>query len=412
MDQNVILSRLLDKYENSRHLSQPGVSTRRVMLRIEKKEFPEYRYEDASVRDACNRLAIELEQKGLVTLEWVKNRPVISVIALRLDHVMECYQQTGRTHPQVLAGMVSKQISGSLAEVSTPWIAAWRDSVCKEAADLMKVPSYCKNGSTTLQDLLVAFGEYDRLNGSSITMRAFSNRCYHHTKYFEQEVRDTFLNIAKKYDLNLAAACEQSEMGIRDQLAFLGIYARPELYELSGNFIIQTKAGSLDFSAAAPFGMALPSTLVDSIIAIDITNIHKVIFIENKTNYDEYLISQWRPEEMVIYHGGFLSPQKRKLFAAISAWIPNDAERFFWADIDLGGFQMFTQLQHLIPRLSPLRMSGDQVEQYRQSGLVRNSSYLFRLEEALKKQEYPLFSDAIERILEYGVTIEQEVFLR
>ena len=93
MDQNVILSRLLDKYENSKHLSQPGVSARRVMLRTEKKEFPEYRYEDASVRDICNRLAIELEQKGWVTLEWVKNRPVISVIALRLDHVMECYRQ-------------------------------------------------------------------------------------------------------------------------------------------------------------------------------------------------------------------------------------------------------------------------------------------------------------------------------
>lgn len=142
MDQNVILSRLLDKYENSKHLSQPGVSNRRVMLRIEKKEFPEYRYEDASVRDACNQLAIELEQKGWVTLEWVKNRPVISAIALRLDHVMECYRQTGRTHPRALAGMVGKQIGESLAEASTPWIAAWRDSVCKEAEDLMKVGGY------------------------------------------------------------------------------------------------------------------------------------------------------------------------------------------------------------------------------------------------------------------------------
>lgn len=412
MDQNVILSRLLDKYENSKHLSQPGVSARRVMLRTEKKEFPEYRYEDASVRDTCNRLAIELEQKGWVTLEWVKNRPVISVIALRLDHVMECYQQTGRTHPRVLAEMVGKQIRESLAEVSTPWIAAWRDSVCKEGEDLMKVPSCCKNGLTALKDLLTAFREYDRLNASSITMRAFSNRCYHHTKYFEQEVRDTFLNIAKKYDSDLAAACEQSEIGVRDQLAFLGIYARPELYELSGNFVVQTKAGSIDFSAAAPYGMALPSTMVDSIIAIDMKNIRKMVFIENKTNYDEYLVSEWGPEEIVIYHGGFLSPQKRKLFAAISAWIPADAECFFWADIDLGGFQMFTQLQRLIPGLSPLRMSGNQVERYRQSGLARNNSYLLRLEEALKKQEFPLFSAAIEKILEYGVTIEQEVFLR
>ena len=411
MDQNVILSRLLDKYENSKHLSQPGVSARRVMLRVEKKEFPEYRYEDAAVRDACNRLAIELEQKGLVTLEWVKNRPVISGIALRLDRVMECYRQTGRTHPRALAGTVGKQIGESLAEASTPWIAAWRDCACKEAEELMKVPSCCKNGLTALQDLLAAFREYDRLNGGSITMRAFSSRCYHHTKYFEQEVRDTFLSIAKKYDPELAAACEQREMGVRDQLAFLGIYARPELYELSGNFVVRTKAGGIDFSAAAPYGMALPSTMVDSVVAMDMKNIRRVIFIENKTNYDEYLVSEWRPEEMVVYHGGFLSPQKRKLFATISAWMPDDAEPFFWADIDLGGFRMFTQLQRLFPGLSPLRMSGDQVERYRQSGLTRNSGYLLRLEEALKNREFPLFSDAIEKILEYGVTIEQEVFL-
>ena len=38
----MILSRLLDKYENSKHLLQPGVSTRRVMLRIDQKELPEY----------------------------------------------------------------------------------------------------------------------------------------------------------------------------------------------------------------------------------------------------------------------------------------------------------------------------------------------------------------------------------
>ena len=33
----LILNRLLDKYENSKHLTQPGASTRRVMLRIDKK---------------------------------------------------------------------------------------------------------------------------------------------------------------------------------------------------------------------------------------------------------------------------------------------------------------------------------------------------------------------------------------
>ena len=54
MKQEILLSRLLDKYEGSKHLSQPGTSRRRVMLRIEKNEFPEYQYENAQIRDAWN----------------------------------------------------------------------------------------------------------------------------------------------------------------------------------------------------------------------------------------------------------------------------------------------------------------------------------------------------------------------
>ena len=64
-EQSVILNRLLDKYENSKHLSEPGTSTRRVMLRIEKKELPEYLYEDAAIRDSYNEAALELEKQHL-----------------------------------------------------------------------------------------------------------------------------------------------------------------------------------------------------------------------------------------------------------------------------------------------------------------------------------------------------------
>ena len=70
-EQCIILSRLLDKFENSKHLSEPGTSRRRVMLRVDKKELPEYRYEDATIRDAYNETARMLEAKKMVQLEWV-----------------------------------------------------------------------------------------------------------------------------------------------------------------------------------------------------------------------------------------------------------------------------------------------------------------------------------------------------
>ena len=46
MTKAIILNRLLDKYESSKHLMYPGVANRRVMLRIAsgKKEFQEYDY--------------------------------------------------------------------------------------------------------------------------------------------------------------------------------------------------------------------------------------------------------------------------------------------------------------------------------------------------------------------------------
>jgi len=43
-EQGIILTRLLDKYEKSKHLLEPGSSNRRVMLRIHKEELPGYRH--------------------------------------------------------------------------------------------------------------------------------------------------------------------------------------------------------------------------------------------------------------------------------------------------------------------------------------------------------------------------------
>lgn len=408
--QRTILDRLLDKYEHSKHLMEPGVSNRRVMLRVEKKELPEYTYEDAAVRDAYNEAAGALEKQHLIKLEWVKGRPVLSVIVLCLDQIMPCYALAGRQHPRMRARQFADAVRTGLNHVTVPWMIAWKDDVCKSADERLKVPAFCKNDDHILQDLLCTFREYSALSGS-VTMRAFSSRCFSDTKYFERNVRELFLNIARKYDAELALACEESEMGEREQLAFLGIYARPELYELAGNCRIRTSQGSLSVGAA-PYGLALPGTLVDFITEIDLTAIRCITFIENKTNYDEYVMSEKQPEELVIYHGGFLSPQKRRLVALIVQAAAETVKIRFWADIDTGGFRMFCHLQELIPPLTPMRMSGECVDLFHEYGLERSEEYLTSLQRDREEGKYPLFQDAIERILHYGVTIEQEVFLQ
>ena len=244
-----------------------------------------------------------------------------------------------------------------------------------------------------------------------MTMRAFSSQCFHDTKYFERNVRELFLTIARKNNTQLAAACTEAELGERDQLAFLGIYARPELYELSGDCAICLKKGELRLSAAEPYGLALPSTLVSEIVDIELKSICCITFIENKTNYDEYLLAEKQPEELVVYHGGFLSPRKKKLFEKLAAAAEKTMQIRFWADIDLGGFCMFENLQTVFPQLEPMRMEGRFVEQYHKNGLKRPEQYLKKLKEERNAGRHTLFVDAIDKILQYGVTIEQETFL-
>ena len=408
-EQSVILNRLLDKYENSKHLSEPGTSTRRVMLRVGKKELPEYIYEDAAIRDSYNEAALELEKQHLVQLKWVKGCPVLSAVILCLDRIIPCYAAAERVHPRVRAKQVSDAVRIALAGVAVPWIMAWKEDVCKSADEQMKVPAFCKKDDASLRDLLGALRGYAALSGS-ITMRAFSSRCFSDTKYFERNVRDLFLTIARKYDTELALACDENKLGEREQLAFLGIYARPELYELAGNCTIQTSQGSICIGAA-PYGLALPSTLVDFIMEIDLTAIRSITFIENKTNYDAYVMSEKQPEELVVYHGGFLSPKKKRLIASIAHAASETTKIRFWADIDTGGFRMFRHLQELIPSLTPMRMSGKFVDSFHEHGLARSEAYLSSLRIDVENGKYPLFRDAIERILNYGVTIEQETFL-
>ena len=128
-EQRIIMNRLLDKYEHSKHLTEPGVSNRRVMLKVEKKDLPEYAYEDAAVRDSYNEAAKALEKQHLVQLEWVKGRPVLSIIVLCLDRVMQCYALTERQHPRMRANRFIDAVSTGLQHVTVPWITAWKDAV-------------------------------------------------------------------------------------------------------------------------------------------------------------------------------------------------------------------------------------------------------------------------------------------
>lgn len=142
MERRIILTRLLDKYENSKHLLEPGVSKRRVVLRIDNKDLPEYSYEDAEVRDAYNQAAEKCEQQGLIFITWISGRPVFSELILNLDHVYEAYHTIGKTHPKNTALSTADEIAQALSSVSTPWILSWQTETVQKIRSTYRIPSF------------------------------------------------------------------------------------------------------------------------------------------------------------------------------------------------------------------------------------------------------------------------------
>ena len=412
-EKETILNRLLDKYENSKHLLQPGTSRRRVILRVEKKELPEYYYENPQIRDDYNLAARKLEQEGLIELEWLRGRQVMMVLSLNLSSecLLRAYRLVNRLHPAGRARQVAALTSQMLSEVSTPWIAEWRDELCTAAEDSYRVPSYCRQNMSFLRELLTAMMQYDSLPEEGITMRAFSIRCYQDSKRFERCVQDEFLRVAVQHDAVLKELCALNDMSAREQLDYLGIYPRTELYEMAGPCVLFTEAGTIDFRSAEPYGLALSGTLTGRIRTVDHTCVSRITFIENKTSYDEYLLREKGRDELVFYCGGFLSPQKCRFVHKLMENVTSEVDCVFWADIDLGGFLMFEQLQAIVPDLRPFRMGAEYVERLRSHGLERKNAYLSRLQDALETHRFPLFEESIHSILRYKVTIEQETFL-
>lgn len=396
-----IVNSLLGSYENSGNFS--GNSGKRVFLKQSVKlpdcESPDY-------VELLTELS-ELRGKGLIDFSWKIKGHVIDRIWLVLENVGEAYEFVGREDKHSALERVRTAIIQIESIIQDGWIRQYLDEVLKDI-EQNKLNGLWSEDEQLISDTLKALELIYSLNGQSITMRSASIRLYSDSKRFERDIKKYVISIAKKHEPVLLEA-DVEELSEREILSHLGIVRMPEIFEFCGGMKIYFNDGEVDFSPIRN-GACISSDCLPEISRVELRNISRVLFIENKTNYSEYCLNSRSDSELVIYHGGLYSHSRGEFFELISRAI-RDENVYYWGDIDMGGFNMFCRLKrNFFPALEPFNMDSACFERYREKGLTRSADYIQRLMRLKENEHYSVFHEVIDLIARYGVTVEQEAF--
>ena len=86
---------------------------------------------------------------------------------------------------------------------------------------------------------------------------------------------------------------------------------------------------------------------------LKVKNANRIIFIENKANYIDYIQNRMSKDEFVVYHGGMYGEVRGQFFKKLYE-ATKESEFYHWSDINIGGFKIFARLRKIIPIIFPL----------------------------------------------------------
>lgn len=398
--ETLILDKLLDKYED-----RVSTSNRRVRIVLNKNEVKVPNIESSEYIEFRENM-LRLKNKDFIDVDWERKDYIIKSVWLNLDNVDMVYHYLERPTRNSKATVIINIIEKTLQKVTIKWIRNYLEAECDSILTKGKITGiWCKE-KNIIDDFLSAFESIDKLKGNVVSMRVFSIQTYGDSKKFQREIKQLIIPVIKRYEPNLVDIEEISE---REVLAQVGIIMMPEIFEFCGNVKIDFSGEEVDFSPIVK-GSCISSECVSDICNVEIFDTDRIIFIENKTNYSEYCLNSRSERELVVYHGGFYSPQRGEFFRKLCA--ETDIPVYFWGDIDYGGFKMYMRLKNnIISSIHPLNMDLLLYNSYKSKGLQKSDDYIIKLSTLKADEDYYEFFDVIDAIVAEKTTVEQEAFL-
>lgn len=408
----LILNSLLDKFERSKLYLGEDTLNRRVLLKMNKREFPEYDVEVSDIRELVNSIVKELSEKNILDFTWLKyeKNNIIEKVWLGTDNIEEAYLEAERAPKSVRADSILDLVRNYKELIAAAWIGSFLEDAESCIAARKSLNPLLPDDEKSARAVLDALKAINDKGDEECLERVFSIRCFGDSKYFERNVRKRVVGIVNKYLITDGKGTEnQSDDEI---LAQIGIVKSAEQIEFCGGITGILYGQTVDFSVFK-YGISINSQTAKDIDITALKSIKKVLFIENKANYSDYISKKRSVEELVVFHGGFYSLVKGLFLKKIYEAGKRDKLKFYhWSDIDLGGFRIFNRLKsEIIPELKPLKMDKEAFLSKKEYWMSFDEKYGVALEEMLGKQEFSEFHDVIEIMLKVRSKLEQEAFL-
>lgn len=325
---------------------------------------------------------------------------IIYEIWLNKDSVDKAYSLTNR--------MDIKKINEELLnyleeyEFKNNWIEKYRKDMIYHLKEKHKISNLFP--FEFAQDILKVLKEIEK--GGEVLKRVFSIKCFGDSKYFEKNIENIIVKIIKIYLLDNENKEEYSK---EDILLEVGISKYPEIIEFCGDLTCFINNEKIEYKKET-VGSYINSYNVKEMQDLEIKNSNKIIFIENKANYIDYIQNKRKNDEFIVYHGGMYSPIKGEFFKKIYK-VSKGKEFYHWSDIDIGGFKIFVRLLQIIPEVKQYKMDKESLyskENYWKQISIDYRNKLLKMREI---EEYKIFYDVIDEMLKNNCKLEQEAFI-
>jgi len=407
-NKKIILSQLVNWYENSPAYVRGEPPHRRRIMRFYdngKSDFSAYDIENHIVRKDINQAVLDMAEAGLIGYEWMRGQRnhIIAYVWLCFDKIDHIYDFLKRTPKDNAAEEAAAWLERLLDASSEQWVVDWATEKLLEIRKKRSIGNALPADTSEREDLLKALS---LIGGETETLeRVFSTRCFGDSKRFERTVKSRLIRIIKKY-LAVEENCTDEAA-----LRLVGLVRYPEQFEFSGSIKITLPGGEIDYSPL-PYSGVLTSDDVKICSLSFAHSIKRVLSIENKANYIEYVHKDRSDDELVLFHGGQYSPAKQLFLQQIVAAMPECCSFFHWGDIDFGGFSMLARLRkEIFPNVQPYLMGRAELLKYTDLCVKFDKPYAEKLSSLLQESELADCAECIEYMLQNNIRLEQEAML-